>query len=224
MLAADFKKGVEKAFKAEGGFQKDPSDSANYVKGKLIGTNRGISAIAFYNHYKKIPSEADMRALTQAQAMQIYKANYWDKIRADEINNNSVAHLMFQYVIGSGLGAIKELKRIANNTKGRKIMAETIKPFTKEEIDLINGLKQSIYHANLKTNRARIFKAIVQRSPEKGKFLKGWLNRLDTHVYSGKVSFNYKPWLIGTGIAVLLTGVYVYSNPEQLKKLKRIAA
>lgn len=224
MLAADFKRGVQKAFKAEGGFQKDPADSANYVKGKLIGTNRGISAIAFYNHYKKIPTEQDMRNLTQAQAMQIYKANYWDKIRADEIKNDSVADLMFQYVIGSGLGSIKELKQIANNTAGKKLFAETIKPFTSEEIKLINGLKQDRYHANLKTYRANKFKRIVAASPEKKKFLKGWMNRLDTHVYSGKTSFNYKPWLIGGSIVIGLTGLYLYQNPKEFNKLKRLVA
>ena len=56
----------------EGGYQKLPSDTGNYTySGKLVGTNRGISAKAFQDFFGYEPTENDMRNLTQAQALSL---------------------------------------------------------------------------------------------------------------------------------------------------------
>jgi len=61
---ASFDKAIINTFKAEGGFQNDPKDNANYVNSILIGTNRGISAQGYYAYYKKVPTVNDIKNLT----------------------------------------------------------------------------------------------------------------------------------------------------------------
>ena len=180
---ADFEKAIGNTFKSEGGFQNDPADNANYVKGVLIGTNRGISAQGYYGYFKKIPTVSDMMKLTPEDAKKIFKGNYWDKIGGDLIKNQSVAEMMFQYVIGSGASQISDLKDIANAVYGTESLIENDLPFTEKECFFINGLDQEAYFNALYAWRYNLYDIIVKRNPAKGKFLNGWRNRLATHVY-----------------------------------------
>lgn len=180
---ANFDKAIEGTFKAEGGFQEDVNDSANYVNGKCIGTNRGISASAYYSHFKRVPTKDDMLNLTELQAKQIFKGNYWDKICGDFIKNQSVAELMFQFIIGSGASQLSDLKDIANIVNGKDVLKETDTTFTIQEINFINQLDQQKYHAAMIEWRLKWYDFVVSRSPNKEKFLKGWKNRLNTHKF-----------------------------------------
>lgn len=180
---ASFEQAIKGTFKAEGGFQNHAEDNANYVNGILIGTNKGISAQGYYSFYRKVPSVDDMKNLTEEQAKKIFKGNYWDKVNGDNINNQSVAELMFQYVIGSGASQLSDLKDIANGVHGSEFLKETDTMFTNGEAEFINNLDQAKYHAALKAWRMDLYDAIVKRNPAKAKFLKGWQNRLNTHIF-----------------------------------------
>lgn len=220
LLSANFDIEVNKILKAEGAtFQNDPVDNGNFYKGQLIGSKYGITPNFYYAATKKVPTVDTIKNLTADQAKQIYTVNLANVIRYPDIKNESVASLMMNYLVNSGTGTVSELKRLANVTNGRKIFAETDTHFTAREIELLNKLPQSIYFNNLKVNRARMYKDIVARNPAKEKYLKGWLNRLERdHQYSGKVSFNWKPWAIG-GTLLLIGGVTVYHYRHRLRYL-----
>lgn len=198
----DFEKAILNTFKAEGGYQNDIADPANYINGVLIGTNRGISAQGYYSFYKNIPTVQQMKDLTVEQAKTIFKGNYWDKVAGDYITNQSVAELMFQYDIGSGDGQLSDLKSLANKTAGKNVLVENDLRFTKMDAAFINGLDQAAFYANMKTWRFDFYDKIVAANiakwekengrkitePEamkytKKKFLQGWRNRLNTHVF-----------------------------------------
>lgn len=181
---AQFEKAIINTFKAEGGFQNDPKDNANYVNKTLIGTNKGISAQGYYAFYKRIPTVAQMKNLTEEQAKAIFKGNYWDKIGGDLIKNQSVAELMFQYIIGSGSSQLSDLKDIANMIHGSETLVENDFPFAKHECEFINALDQKRYHEQMVKWRFHWYDFVVQRNPEKLKFLQGWKNRLLTHKFS----------------------------------------
>lgn len=180
---ASFDKAIINTFRAEGGFQQDIHDNANYVNGTLIGTNRGISAQGYYAYYKKVPTVNDIKNLTVEQAKQIFKGNYWDKICGDFISNQSVAELMFQFVIGSGLSQISDIKDIANKVGGKVVFTLNDLPITKLDAAHINTLNQELFHARMKEWRFELYERIVAKNPDKKKFLKGWQNRLNTHKY-----------------------------------------
>jgi len=200
---ADFSIAVAKTFNAEGGYQADPADTANYVKGVLIGTNHGISAIAYATYLKRTPTVDEMKALTQDTAKLIFKSLFWDKIAGDYITNQSVSQLMFQYVIGAGDEQISDLKDIANSTYGKPVLISNDVPFGKSEASFVNGLDQAKFFENMKTWRLHYYDLVVARSVTKWeltnkrkitdaealqftkkKFLAGWRHRLNTHIFS----------------------------------------
>ncbi len=180
---ANFEKAILNTFKAEGGFQNDPADTANYVNGVCIGTNRGISAQGYYSYYKKVPTVLDMKNLTIDQAKQIFKGNYWDKVGGDFIKNQSVAEMMFQFIIGSGASQISDIKDIANAIHGKEYLKENDLPIMKSECDFINSLDQSALFMALWKWRYSWYDIVVARNPAKKKYLNGWRNRLETHKY-----------------------------------------
>lgn len=185
---ANFEIAVNKTFKFEGGFQQYANDSANWLFGVLIGTNHGISAQAYYTAFGKIPSVQDMKNLTLAIAKNIYKLNYWNKLNLDKINNQSVAELMFQYIIGSGLSQISNIKSIANEV-GSLGISETDATLTDSQAVMINNLNQKQFHAALWQWRYDFFDRLVASNPSKySMFLNGWRIRLKKHVYKDEGS------------------------------------
>lgn len=178
------KKAIEKTLKEEGGFQADPKDSGNFLNGINYGTKYGITPAAWVNHFKKPIQTDTIKNLTIPEAVDIYKKRFWDKIRGDEIENYSVAALMMFTVVNSGIGQTKTFKRLMNQVAGKKIVAETSTPFTGAEIKLLNDLDQEKYFNALKAERERFYRAIAAADPNKARFLKGWLNRLNAYEYS----------------------------------------
>ncbi|WP_298281290.1 glycoside hydrolase family 108 protein [Acidocella sp.] len=95
---------------AEGGFTADPADSGNWTSGvvgagELRGTKFGISAAAY--------PALDIANLTLGQAEAIYQADYWPKIRGDELPL-PVARATFDAAVNSGAGrAIQWLQSAA---------------------------------------------------------------------------------------------------------------
>ncbi len=87
--------GFEKAFPIlignEGRFKRDPKDRMDWDtgiinKGNLVGTNYGISAGSY-------PRE-DIANMTLARAKEIYKRDYWDIFRGDELAPSVAFQLM----------------------------------------------------------------------------------------------------------------------------------
>jgi lysozyme family protein len=80
MSASNFKAVMAEIFRHEGGKSTNRNDPGNWTGGKvgkgvLKGTNMGIAAHAHPN--------VDIMNLTQAQAREIYRKQYWDPIKGD---------------------------------------------------------------------------------------------------------------------------------------------
>lgn len=92
----------------EGGYTTNRADRGNWTtgivgKGELKGTKYGISAMAY-------PKE-DIKNLTLDRAKQLYKRDYWDKCRCDELPSLLRFHV-FDAAVNSGNGtAVKTLQQ-----------------------------------------------------------------------------------------------------------------
>lgn len=83
---------VERVLSHEGGFVDHPSDPGG-------ATNFGITqAVARQNGY-----QGEMRSLSRAQAIQIYRQQYWDKIQGDQLPP-AVAFQVFDAAVNHGVG------------------------------------------------------------------------------------------------------------------------
>lgn len=164
-----------KILKWEGGFVNHPNDKGG-------ATNRGIT-IGTYTHYRKskglpAPSVDDLKNISNAEWMDILKTLYWDKWKADEINNQSIANLLVDWAWGSGAYGIKYPQQVlgvsADGVVG-KITLAAINSYPDQE-----ELFQKLWD-----RRKQHFESIVQRDATQGVFLKGWLNRLNDFKYFG---------------------------------------
>lgn len=94
---------------SEGAYQCDHDDDGNWSGGTvgagvLIGTCRGISAPVLAAWRKASVTAADMRALTQEEALAIYEARYWEPLHGDELPL-PLAYAALDSEVMSGLGS-----------------------------------------------------------------------------------------------------------------------
>lgn len=186
---------LPKILKWEGGFVNDPADSGG-------ATNKGVT-LSTYTTYRKAhgmkpPTVTDLKKITDAEVMAILKEFYWDKMRADEIRNQSIANLCVNNLWGSGTGYIKTIQTVLG------VKADgTVGPVT---LAAINGNPdQRGLFQKLWLRRKKFFEDIVASSVAsyerkkgrkateqellkntKKRFLKGWLNRLNDFQFEDK--------------------------------------
>ena len=96
---------------------------------------------------------------------------YWDKIKGDAFQSQSVANLMVDWFWMSGIIAIKRLQLIVGTKQDGIVGAKTLAA--------VHAKNQKELFTQLKNARHNHFISIVTKSPEKRKFLRGWLNRLN---------------------------------------------
>lgn len=183
---ADFKPILQKTFKFEGGYQAFPNDTANYNSRKeLVGTNHGISATAYEQYLGRVPSVADIKAITETIAQQVYKKLFWDVLKGDAIKSDSVAHIMFDAFIASGYEGLKRVRKAINKYYGKAATPEVRSAITPGEVMLINNAIPNKLFDIVKDGEIANRKALAAANPAKyGAFLKGWLNRLDSIKYN----------------------------------------
>lgn len=112
----------------------------------------------------------DLKAITSADAMEICRKNYWNRWMADEINSQSIANILVDWVWSSGSNGI----RIPQQMLGVKADG-VVGPKT---IAALNRQNPREFFYKLKERRKKFLEDIVAKSPGQKKFLKGWLNRL----------------------------------------------
>ncbi len=173
----DLEKELDIILESEGGFQNRKNDSGNYrPDGVLIGTNRGITVRALAAYRNVDPNtitEEDIRNVTDKQAREIFRQNYYFKPKLYELPENIRAAVFDQYIL-SGPNAIKILQDIAGmpeEEQDGKVGPKTIE-----------AIKNSKITADQYADRRELyFKRVVKKSPEKKESLEGWLNRANKY-------------------------------------------
>lgn len=104
-------------FAHEGGYSDHRDDPGNWSSGKvgvgrLIGTKYGIAAPTLIGNRDFTVRAEHMRALTREEAIAIYKAQYWDTVRGDDLPAG-VDYCVYDYSVNSGPArASQELQRV----------------------------------------------------------------------------------------------------------------
>jgi lysozyme family protein len=189
----------------EGGYTDNPNDNGNWTGGKkgvgsLVGTNYGISAPVYAQWIGRTPTKADMLTITKDTASRIFKAWFWDKVGADNINDQSVANIIVDHAVNAGTGAAGKLvQRVLNTSFGKNLKVDgAIGPLTISAINSVNGYA---LHEAIKAARLQFYKDIDQPT-----FINGWTNRLKEFVYEQRTAIG-----IGT-VALVVFGIFLYSK------------
>lgn len=161
---ADYKKLIPTVLKWEGGFVNHPSDPGG-------ATNSGVTLSTFRNVYGKDKTVQDLKNMTREQWEYIFKTRFWDRWKADDIDNQSIANLLVDWLWASGVYGIKYPQEVLGvKTDGivglKTLAAINYYPNKKELFD------------KLWNRRKKHFEGIVRNRPQSKVFLKGWLRRL----------------------------------------------
>ncbi len=105
MASANLERGLAHVFGHEGGLSLDPNDRGNWTsgvigKGELEGTKFVIASHVY--------PDLDIRNLTLAQAAEIYRRDYWTKIRGDLLASG-IDSVMLDTAMNSGPGRASKL-------------------------------------------------------------------------------------------------------------------
>ena len=150
-MRTTFKQAFEFVVGHEGGYTTDRRDRGNWTtgrigRGELKGTKFGISAMS-YPHL-------DIKNLTVADAMDIYKADYWDKARCDELPVG-IDYLVFDAAVNHGVSrAVKFLQIAAGATPDGVIGPKTLAAVAKRDpLRLIEefGAQRQLFWTEIKS-------------------------------------------------------------------------
>jgi len=152
---SDFNKIVERTLGHEGGYVDDDDDPGGE-------TNWGISK-------RKYP-DVDIRNLTRAEAIAIYKRDYFDPLHLGEIRYNATAWKIFDIAVNMGVDVAAIILQRALGVKEDGIIgAVTIGEANKRFPDTLMD--------NIIERQAKRYAWIVKNNPKKAKFLVGWMER-----------------------------------------------
>ena len=161
---AKYEKLIPTVLKWEGGFVNHPSDPGG-------ATNSGVTLSTFRSVYGKDKTVQDLKNMTRKQWEYIFKTRFWDIWKADDIDNQSIANLLVDWLWASGAYGIKYPQEVLGvKTDGivglKTLAAINYYPNKKELFD------------KLWNRRKKHFEDIVRNRPQSKVFLKGWLRRL----------------------------------------------
>ncbi len=166
-----FDKVMIKVFKSEGGYTDDPVDNGNWTggkqnKGRLIGTNHGISAPILEQWTGSEQTANDMKNLTKITAKKIYWDLFWTKCHADKLPK-SVRYIHYDTSINHGItGASKILQRVIGVDDDGKIGRITLGKANRATLEAY-AIERMCEYGRLITGR-----------PVNAKYAKGWMNRV----------------------------------------------
>lgn len=160
---------AEHIIKWEGGWSTHPADS-------YACTMSGITIATYQQYFGKDKTCKDLKKLTEKEWVYIFKQGFYHKAKIDQIENWSLALLVCDLCWMSGpKTSIKKIQKVLGVAADGIIGPITLKA-------LNDSPEENFYE--IVQMREKWYKAIVQKSPEKKVFLRGWMNRLNSIKYS----------------------------------------
>ncbi len=124
---------IDGVLKWEAGYQNNPKDKGNFYEGKLVGTNLGISAPTLAKYLGRTPTSEDMKNLTKEEAKKIYKTNYYDRYKIDQLPED-LKEVAMHSVVMSGNKGIKDIQQLIGVEDDGSIGPNTLKALEKQKI------------------------------------------------------------------------------------------
>nr|DAI10583.1 MAG TPA: Lysozyme [Caudoviricetes sp.] len=158
--------------KWEGGFVNDPDDLGG-------ATNKGVTLSTYMQYCRKkgypVPTVERLKNLSDREWTEILKTMYWDRWKADQIVNQSVANIVVDWVWASGNYGIKIPQRLLGVAVDGIVGPKTI--------DAVNSRNPRELFDMIKIARFDYIEDICRKRPANNKFKRGWLNRINDFVF-----------------------------------------
>lgn len=166
---ADFNRFADKLLALEGGFVNNPNDKGG-------PTNKGIALRTFRNRFGSDKTVDDLKAMTDDQWSEIIKSEYWNMCKGDDIASQSVAEIICDWCVNSGPSQIRKIQFLLGVKSDGVVGPKTL--------SAINSQDPETFFNRIKAARERFYHDIIAKSPSQRVFLKGWINRLDSLIFT----------------------------------------
>lgn len=171
---AKIEKLIPHILKWEGGF-------VNHVNDKGGATNLGITIATWRSAGYDKDGDGDidvddLKIITEADFLKIFKTLYWDRWKADHIKSQSIANILVDWCYNSGSWGVKIPQRILNLTTDGVVGPKTLAA--------INAINPELLFERLWIERFEFYNRIVERDPSQRVFLNGWINRLKSITFN----------------------------------------
>jgi lysozyme family protein len=118
-MRENFRRAFEAMLKHEGGYSAHPLDPGGV-------TNLGVTKTVWQNWVGFKVSNDQMRALTKEDVEPLYRANFWNRVRGDELPSG-IDYVMFDAAVNSGpVRAIKWAQQVLRLDPDGKIGPKTM--------------------------------------------------------------------------------------------------
>mgnify|MGYP003324626886 FL=1 len=154
-MLVNFDEIIEVVLHHEGGYVNDPKDPGGE-------TNFGISKRAY--------PDVDIKNLTKDGAKDIYKKDYWEKNRCDELPED-LRHVYFDMCVNMGRGRATKIMQETANAKGANLKVDGgMGPKTV-------GAMKNVGLQRVRAYRVKYYADLVTRKPDLEKIYFGWFRR-----------------------------------------------
>ena len=164
---AEFKDAYEKMIRNEGGY------TLHTVQGDRGGQTYAGIARNFHPDWSGWQyldnNDLDNPQLT-GHVRDFYRQHYWNKIKGDKIQDQSVAETLFDFAVNAGHKTATKLAQLIVGTTPDGIIG----PVTLQALNQFDAEAFNIRYALAKIAR---YAQIVNRDRSQAKFLLGWINR-----------------------------------------------
>ncbi len=167
-MKKNFDKCLAMLLKHEGGFVDHPKDPGGM-------TNLGVTKAVYDKWIGRESTEEEMRGLTQDDVAPIYKKNYWDKCRCDDLPSGA-DWSVFDWAVNSGTGrAAKAIQKIVGAKQDGAIGPKTLQLIANEDPEFLvekNWSDFKLYELVRGENAKRISRADDERNRRRFWFIR----------------------------------------------------
>lgn len=151
------------------GIANDPDDRGGAT---LVGITIGTYREYYRKSGCKTPTTADLINLSYTEWCCIFRSMFWNRWKADEIQNQKVAEMLVDWVWTSGKYGITLPQKLLG-VKADGIVGSVT-------LAAVNGHDANLLFKQLKTERIAYTERICQTRPANMKFRDGWLRRINS--------------------------------------------
>jgi lysozyme family protein len=162
-----FESAISEVLLAEGGYVDHPDDRGG-------PTNYGITQKTLSDFLGREATKEEVRSMTIDTVRQIYKSNYWDRLKLSFVIDSRLSNVIFDQAVNRGTRRVAEqIQKIVGVKQDGIIGPLTLKAINNMDSKkmLLNFIKQS----------QDAYVSIVTHNPSQLVFLSGWIKR--THKF-----------------------------------------